>query len=102
MRQLISLFRQVHAKNHFIRLLSFPSGKVLPIRSMKSHISFRSKMTTTENQILPMAIETYRHYAGQPTLSDIESCRQDSQDELLHLTPYFSTMDLVKLEDSTY
>ncbi|CAF4094977.1 unnamed protein product, partial [Rotaria sp. Silwood1] len=48
------------------------------------------------------AIETYRHYAGQPTLSDIESCRQDSNDEILHLTPYFSTMDLVKLEDLTY
>jgi acylaminoacyl-peptidase len=59
-------------------------------------------MTTTENPILTSAIETYRHYAGQPILSDIESCRQDSNDEILHLTPYFSTMDLVKLEDLTY
>ncbi|CAF4028694.1 unnamed protein product [Rotaria sordida] len=59
-------------------------------------------MTTTDNKILTSAIETYRHYAGQPTLSDIESCRQDSNDEILHITPYFSTMDLVKLEDLTY
>jgi acylaminoacyl-peptidase len=59
-------------------------------------------MTTTENKILATAIETYRHYAGQPTLSDIESCRNDSDNEILHLTPYFSTMDLVKLEDLTY
>jgi acylaminoacyl-peptidase len=59
-------------------------------------------MTTTENKILTSAIETYRHYAGQPILSDIESCRQDSNDEIVHLTPYFSTMDLVKLEDLTY
>ncbi|CAF3545004.1 unnamed protein product [Rotaria sp. Silwood1] len=59
-------------------------------------------MTTIDNKILTSAIETYRHYAGQPTLSDIESCRQDSNDEILHLTPYFSTMDLVKLEDLTY
>ncbi|CAF1347281.1 unnamed protein product [Adineta steineri] len=57
---------------------------------------------TTDNKILTSAIETYRHYAGQPTLSDIESCHQDSNDEILHLTPYFSTMDLVKLENLTY
>ncbi|CAF1295607.1 unnamed protein product [Rotaria magnacalcarata] len=59
-------------------------------------------MTTTDNKILTSAIETYRRYAGQPTLSDIESCRQDSNDEIVHLTPYCSTMDLVKLEDLTY
>jgi hypothetical protein len=59
-------------------------------------------MTTTENKILTSAVETYRHYASQPTLSDIESCRQDVNDEILHLTPYFSTMDLIKLEDITY
>jgi hypothetical protein len=59
-------------------------------------------MTTTENKILTSAIETYRHYASQPILSDIESCYQDSNDEILHLTPYFSTMDLVKLEDLNY
>jgi dipeptidyl aminopeptidase/acylaminoacyl peptidase len=57
---------------------------------------------TTENKILSSAIDTYRHYAGQPTLSDIESCRQDTNDEILHLTLYFATMDLVKLEDLTY
>ncbi|CAF3113825.1 unnamed protein product [Rotaria socialis] len=59
-------------------------------------------MTTTDNKILTSAIESYRRYAGQPTLSNIESCRQDSNDEIVHLTPYFSTMDLVKLEDLTY
>ncbi|UJR14651.1 hypothetical protein I4U23_001644 [Adineta vaga] len=58
--------------------------------------------TPSTNQILTSAIETYRRYAGQPTLSDIESCRQDTNDDILHLTPYFSTMDLVKLEDLTY
>lgn len=63
--------------------------------------TFRSKMTS-ENKILASAIDTYRHYAGQPTLADIESCRQDVNDDILHLTPYFSTMDLVKLEDLTY
>lgn len=57
---------------------------------------------TSENKILASAIDTYRHYAGQPTLADIESCRQDVNDDILHLTPYFSTMDLVKLEDLTY
>ena len=41
-------------------------------------------MSTKENPILLKTIETYRHYAGQPTLSDIESCRQDSNDEILH------------------
>ncbi|CAF4304276.1 unnamed protein product, partial [Adineta steineri] len=59
-------------------------------------------MTTTDNKILSSTIETYRHYAGQPTLSDIECCNQDSNDEILHLTPYFSTKDLVKLENLTY
>ncbi|CAF1468953.1 unnamed protein product [Adineta steineri] len=43
-------------------------------------------MTTTDNIILTSTIETYRHYAGQPTLSDIECCNQDSNDEILHLT----------------
>ncbi|CAF1080330.1 unnamed protein product [Adineta ricciae] len=57
---------------------------------------------TPDNRILTSAIETYRQYAGQPTLADIESCRQDSNDEILHLTPYFATMDLVKLEDLVY
>ncbi|CAF4152972.1 unnamed protein product, partial [Adineta steineri] len=33
-------------------------------------------MTTTDNIILTSTIETYRHYAGQPTLSDIECCNQ--------------------------
>mgnify|MGYP001039992349 CR=1 FL=1 len=64
--------------------------------------SFRSNMSTTEKTIVNTAIDTYRRYAGQPTLADIESCRQDSNDELIHLTPYFSTMDLLKLEDLTY
>ncbi|CAF3853486.1 unnamed protein product [Adineta steineri] len=59
-------------------------------------------MTTTDNKILSSTIETYRHYAGHPTLSDIECCNQDSNDEILHLTPYFSTKDLVKLENLTY
>ena len=59
-------------------------------------------MTTSDKQVLTTAIETYRHYAGQPILADVESCRQESNDELLHLTPYFSTMDLVKLEDLMY
>ncbi|CAF1568465.1 unnamed protein product, partial [Adineta steineri] len=59
-------------------------------------------MTTTDNKILSSTIETYRHYAAQPTLSDIECCNQDSNDEILHLTPYFSTIDLVKLENLTY
>ena len=48
-------------------------------------------MTTTENKILTSAIKNYRYYAGQPTISDIESCLQDSNDEILHLTPYFSS-----------
>jgi dipeptidyl aminopeptidase/acylaminoacyl peptidase len=59
-------------------------------------------MTTTENKILTLAIKNYRYYAGQPTISDIESCRQDSNDEILHLTPYFSSIDLVQLDDITY
>ena len=59
-------------------------------------------MTTAEKKTLTTAIETYRHYAGQPTLSDIESCYQDSNNEILHLTSCFSTMDLVKLEDLAY
>ena len=97
-----SLLRRIDVKNQFTRLRNSPSGKLLHLRETKDRLSFRSKMTTTDNQILSTAIETYRHYGGQPTLADIESCRQDSQDELLHLTPYFSTMDLVKLEDLTY
>ena len=64
--------------------------------------SFRSTMTTENNKVLTAAIDTYRYYAGQPLLSDIESCRQDANDDILHVTPYFSTMDLVKLEDVTY
>lgn len=100
MRPLISLLlRSIDLKISSIR---FFSGKLLHIRKSASHLSFRSKMTTNENQILSTAIDAYRHYAGQPILSDIESCRQDPQDELIHLTPYFSTMDLVKLEDLTY
>lgn len=58
--------------------------------------------TITENKILTSAVETFRYYGSQPTLYDIESCLQDSQNEILHITPYFSTMDLVKLEDLIY
>ncbi|UJR08393.1 hypothetical protein I4U23_012664 [Adineta vaga] len=59
-------------------------------------------MITNEHQILISTIETYRHYANQPIPYDIESCYHDSHDEILHITPYFSTIDLVQLEELTY
>jgi acylaminoacyl-peptidase len=59
-------------------------------------------MTTKDTTVLTSAIDTYRYYAGQPILTNIESCRQDSSGELVQLTSHFSTMDLVKLEDVTF
>ncbi|CAF3441484.1 unnamed protein product [Rotaria sp. Silwood2] len=59
-------------------------------------------MTRTENKTLISALKTYCHCANQPTLSDIESCHQDSNDDSLYLISYYSIMNLVKLEDLTY
>ncbi|CAF1058554.1 unnamed protein product [Adineta ricciae] len=59
-------------------------------------------MTSNKQEILTSTIDTYRYFASQPTLYDIESCYRDSQDEILHITPYFSTIDLVRLGDLTY
>ena len=70
--------------------------------SLQQTISCRLKMTSNKQEILTSTIDTYRYYASQPTLYDIESCYRDSQDEILHITPYFSTIDLVRLEDLTY
>lgn len=50
-------------------------------------------------ELLTSAIETYRNYAAQPTLSDVEVCREDEEHGIVHLTSSFVMMDLVKLED---